>query len=82
MADILSVLTDPRAPLKPEEVHIYGANARRHPITGMCLEQGSGCLPDDIQAALVHIPEIRRQHGEKVAEAAARKLKAHIEGAK
>lgn len=41
---------------------------RVHPITGMMLEDGSGALPDDLQAERIHIPYIRLTKGDEVAD--------------
>jgi hypothetical protein len=72
--DLKRYLTPADHPLNRDEARIYGANARRHPVTGMPLEQGSGCLPDDHQAVLVHLPEIARHFGPEVAAEVRRKL--------
>jgi hypothetical protein len=55
--------------LSPSEKAVFGADARRHEITGLVLEQGSGCLPDDIQARVLHIPLVAATQGKDVAAA-------------
>jgi hypothetical protein len=65
---------DPKHPLNEMEKKVFGANARRHPITGMVLECGSGALPDEVQAAVVHVAEIERQFGKEAADAVRAKL--------
>jgi hypothetical protein len=64
--------------LSPTEIHIYGADAKIHPITGEVLEQGSGALPPDTQAALVHVLEIERREGKAAADEVRQKLSMHI----
>lgn len=49
---------------------------RIHPITGMALEDGSGALPDDLQAERIQIPYVRLTLGYAAADAMLRKLKA------
>jgi hypothetical protein len=51
------------------EQQVFGAHARRHPITDMPLEMGSGALLPDEQALRVHLPEIERTRGKEVADA-------------
>lgn len=63
-------------PLSPSERAVFGEAARRHEITGMVLENGSGCLSDDQQARLIHLPEVARTQGRDVAEAMLIKLDA------
>ena len=55
--------------LTPMEKLVFGQNARLHPITKLPLESGSGCLPDDLQARLVHLPVIAREQGQAAAQA-------------
>jgi hypothetical protein len=50
-------------PLHPTEQAVFGVDAKRHEITGMVLEQGSGALPPDEQARLVHLPQIAATQG-------------------
>jgi hypothetical protein len=42
---------NPKEPLSVREKLVFGDNARRHPITGEVLEQGSGALSEKAQAA-------------------------------
>jgi hypothetical protein len=70
---------DPKHPLNEMEKKVFGPDARRHEVTGEILETGSGALPVDIQAAVVHVAEIERREGKAVADEVRRKLKMHIE---
>jgi hypothetical protein len=65
---------DPRHKLNETEKHVYGADARRHEITGEVLEQGSGALPADVQAAVIHCAEIERREGRAAADLVRQKL--------
>jgi hypothetical protein len=65
-------------PLHPTEQAVFGADAKRHEITGMILEQGSGALPPDEQARRVHLPYIARTQGVAVAEAMLIKLDSEL----
>jgi hypothetical protein len=49
---------------------------KTHPITGMQLEDGIGCLDDDTQALVLHCAYIEQTEGEKAAEAMRAKVKA------
>ena len=60
----------------PMEKLVFGQNARLHPITKMPLEMGSGCLSDDMQARLVHLPVIARTQGNAAAQATLMQLDA------
>ena len=51
------------------EQKVFGADARRHPVTRMILESGSGSLSDLDQALRIHLPEIERTRGKDVADA-------------
>lgn len=42
-------MLDPKEPLTIPEKHVYGADAKRHPIAGFVIEQGSGAMPVDVQ---------------------------------
>jgi len=64
----------PNPDLHIHEQQIFGVDTRRHPVTGMVLEQGSGCLSPDEQALRVHLPEILRTQGRAAWEAAYCKL--------
>ena len=55
--------------LHPNEKLVFGSNAKRHEITGLPIELGSGALPPDEQARRVHLPYIARTQGISVAEA-------------
>lgn len=67
---------NPDHPLTIPEQIAFGVDARRHKVTGLVLEQGSGCLSDDDQARLVHLPEIARTEGVEAARAMQIKLDA------
>jgi hypothetical protein len=54
----------------------FGADAVRHPLTGLVIEQGSGALPPDEQARRIHLPYIARTQGVAAAEAILIKLDA------
>jgi hypothetical protein len=45
-------LIDPNEPLTVDERRTFGVDAKRHPITGIPLERGSGALPAAAQARL------------------------------
>ena len=65
-------------PDKPEvnnhEARTYGIHAKRHPVTGLPLEMGSGALSPDEQARRIHLPEIARTQGQAAADAMLIKL--------
>jgi hypothetical protein len=65
---------DPRHKLTPEEIKTFRADSYRHPISGEPVEMGSGALPPDVQAAVVHVAEIERREGPEVANEVRRKL--------
>ena len=56
-------------PLSPIEQAVFGSDARRHPVTRMILEGGSGSLNALDQALRIHLPEIERTRGKDVADA-------------
>ena len=62
--------------LHPIEKAVFGSDAKRHEITGMILEQGSGALPADEQARRVHLPYIASTQGAAVAADLLNKLNA------
>jgi hypothetical protein len=62
--------------LHPNEILCFGADAVRHPVSGMLLEQGSGALPPDEQARRIHLPYIARTQGAAAAQVVALKLDA------
>jgi hypothetical protein len=70
---------DPTRKLSPTEVKIYGADAKIHPVTGEVIEQGSGALPIDQQALIVHCAEIERREGKFAADEVRRKLQMPVE---
>jgi|SRR5580704_1215241 dihydropteroate synthase len=55
--------------LHPNEKLVFGSGAKRHEITGMILEQGSGALSPDEQARIVHLPHIALTEGIDAARA-------------
>jgi hypothetical protein len=67
-------MPDPTRKLSVTEAHVFGADAVIHPITNMPLEQGSGALPVDVQAAVVHVAEIERREGRAAADIVRKKL--------
>jgi hypothetical protein len=69
---------NPKHPLLPEEIKTFGVDSYRHEITGECVEVGSGALPVDVQAAVVHCAEIERREGKAVADEVRRRLDMHI----
>jgi hypothetical protein len=60
--------------LHPNEKLVFGHDAKRHPITGLVLEQGSGALSPDLQARRVHLPEIARTQGPDAAAEVRKRL--------
>jgi hypothetical protein len=64
---------DPTLPLTDIEKAVYGADARRHPLTGLPLESGIGCAPADVQA-LGHLTVIEETEGKAAADAMRKKL--------
>jgi hypothetical protein len=69
---------NPKHPLTPEEIKTFGVDSYRHSITGEPVEVGSGALPPDQQAALVHVLEIERREGKAAADEVRQKLSMHI----
>jgi hypothetical protein len=53
---------------------VYGADVKFHEITGLPLQQGSGCMPPDEQALKTHLPLIAQRDGVAVAQAMHAKL--------
>jgi hypothetical protein len=53
---------------------VHGIDARRHEITSMFLEDGSGALLPDEQARRIHVPYIRQTQGDAAAQAMLNKL--------
>ena len=47
------------------EKNVFGTDARLHPVTGMALESGRGCLSDEQQAD-IHCNFIEGHHGKSV----------------
>jgi hypothetical protein len=73
---------NPDHPLTIPEKITFGHDAKRHPITGLVLEQGSGCLSPDDQARIVHLPYIAETEGVEAAQAMLTKLDAAAAEAK
>ena len=46
------MLLDPTEALTPTECHVFGVDARRHPVLGFVVEQGHGALPERAQVEL------------------------------
>jgi hypothetical protein len=67
-------MQDPSRKLTPVEILVYSADAKIHPVTNMVLEQGSGALSADQQAAVIHVAEIERTQGKAAADAVRQKL--------
>ncbi len=59
--------------LTPSERRVFGDRARRHPVTGMVLEDGIGAGPHDRQAA-AHCALIEQRHGKVAADAMRKRL--------
>lgn len=57
---------DPSEPLSVMEKKVFGADAVRHPVTGIPLERGSGALPVK-QQARDHLHVIAQKEGKVVA---------------
>jgi hypothetical protein len=55
-----------------------GGTPKRHPVTGMCLQDGIGCAPDDSQAMNWHLPLIAKEQGPAAAAAMKKKLTDYI----
>jgi hypothetical protein len=68
-------LPDPSHPLSYQEAQLYGFDAKRHPITGYLLFQGSGASSPDEQAE-EHCRLIENDFGKAAADAMRRKLAA------
>jgi hypothetical protein len=68
-------LPDPSRPLSDQEKQFYGFDAKRHPITGYPLFQGSGALSPDKQA-VEHCDVIEDDFGKVAADDMRRKLAA------
>jgi hypothetical protein len=64
---------DPNSPVTDSERLVFGADAKRHPVTGLCLESGIGCAPDDVQA-LGHLAVIEGTEGKTAADAMRKRL--------
>jgi hypothetical protein len=62
--------------LSPSEKAVFGADAVRHPLSELPIEQGSGALSPEQQARLVHVPYIAQTQGVAAAEAMLIKLDA------
>jgi hypothetical protein len=58
--------TDPSLELSVTEKAVFGADAVRHPITGIPIERGSGALHPKLQARN-HLAVIAQQEGAAVA---------------
>jgi hypothetical protein len=65
---------DPKHPLNPMEILVFGADSYRHEITGEPVEIGEHALPPDQQAVLVHVLEIERREGKAAADEVRRRL--------
>jgi hypothetical protein len=70
---------DPSRKLTPTEIQVYGPDAKIHPVTGEVCEMGSGALPIDQQALIVHCAEVERREGKIVADELRRKLQMPVE---
>ena len=53
---------------------VFGTHAKRHHITGLPLEMGSGALPPDEQARRIQFPQIAATQGQAAADAMLVKL--------
>jgi hypothetical protein len=68
-------MVDPSHPLSVTERHVFGTDARRHPVLGFVIEQGSGAHPPDVQAEL-YMRGVERDDGPEAAAALRAKLHA------
>ncbi len=59
---------------------VFGADVKFHEITGLPLQQGSGCMPPDEQALKTHLPLIAQRDGLEAAQAMYAKLMAAKDG--
>jgi hypothetical protein len=66
-------MTDPKHELDETEKHVFGADAKRHPICGFVIEQGSGALAVELQAELF-CQNLERTEGPQAAAAMRKKL--------
>jgi len=66
-------LPDPSKPLTKDDKLVFGADAKRHPITGFPIETGIGSAPEAVQARQ-HCELIEHEHGKEVADEYRRKL--------
>lgn len=65
---------DPKHPLTPTEIAVFGADLYRDEITGEPVEVGSGALPIEQQRVLVHVLEVGRREGPEAEAALRQKL--------
>ena len=70
----------PDLPLSVMEQHVFGRDAKRHPITCQPLESGLGANPPDQQAA-AHIALIATTYGKAKADEIRKKSLAARQGA-
>lgn len=68
-------MIDPLSALSVTERHVFGPDARRHPLLGFVIEQGSGALPVDEQARQ-YVQIIEHTEGKAAADAMRVKLAA------
>jgi hypothetical protein len=62
--------------LSREQQQVFGVDAVLHEVTGLPLEMGSGALPPDDQARLIHLQVIHATKGPAAAAAMLAKLNA------
>jgi hypothetical protein len=70
---MIMALPDPNRPLTKDDKLVFGADAKRHPITGFPLESGIGAAPEAVQAR-GHCDMIEQQEGKEIAGEYRRKL--------
>jgi len=70
-------MLDSREPLNETEKHVFGPDAKRHPIAGFVIEQGSGAMPVDVQLAQ-YIAMVERTEGKEAAEQLRIRCREHL----
>jgi hypothetical protein len=66
-------LPAPDEPLTETEKHVFGFDAKRHPLCGFVVEQSVGSHPVELQAELF-CQNLERSHGPEAASAMSRRL--------
>jgi hypothetical protein len=73
-------MIDPKEPLSPTEKHVFGVDAKRHPVLGFVIEQGSGAESIAVQVEN-YIRMVANTEGADAAEAAAARCYAEAQTA-